>query len=206
MKSLLAERLRAARKSMYPEVSQRDVAKTVERSPSAVNLWEAGKTEPGASELVAMARLYKRSTDWLLGLDDSAPGGGEAVSINAVPILTPAQAAAWEWDAPKALLQTERAYTPQSAAALPVTNDALASVCPVGAHVVICRAETPLPGDVIAVVLPDGTEPVLRRYVKEGGSTMLVADDTRFPSYVMSDRIAIVGTVTEVTIRRYIKR
>lgn len=45
-------------------------------------------------------------------------------------------------------------------------------------------------------------EPVLRRYVKEGPDELLIADDTRYPSYRLRDGIRILGRVTETTVRR----
>lgn len=45
-------------------------------------------------------------------------------------------------------------------------------------------------------------EPVLRKYVKEGGTELLIADDMRYPSYKLADGAKIIGKVTEVVIRR----
>jgi transcriptional regulator with XRE-family HTH domain len=56
MRSILAQRLRAARQSMHPPVTQRAVAQRLRLSPSAVNLWEAGKTQPGNIVLAAVAK------------------------------------------------------------------------------------------------------------------------------------------------------
>jgi transcriptional regulator with XRE-family HTH domain len=67
--SILSQRLREARMNMNPRVTQRDVAKRLERSPSAVNLWEKGKSEPGSEKLVELAKWFGVSTDWLLGMD-----------------------------------------------------------------------------------------------------------------------------------------
>ena len=55
---------------MYPNVTQREVAKRLRLSPFAINLWEAGKTEPSAGTLSEIARWFAVTTDWLLG-DDS---------------------------------------------------------------------------------------------------------------------------------------
>ncbi len=43
---------------------------------------------------------------------------------------------------------------------------------------------------------------MLRKYVREGGDDLLVADDTRFPTYRMDEGVQIIGRVTEITIRK----
>ena len=63
-KTLLSQRLRAARQAIHPPVTQRQVAARLKLSPSAVNLREAGKTQPAAEDLAELARWYGVSTDW----------------------------------------------------------------------------------------------------------------------------------------------
>ena len=72
MKTLLSQRLRAARQALHPLVTQRDVAKRLKRSASAINLWEAGKTQPSAEDLAELSRWFQVSADWLLGVDTTA--------------------------------------------------------------------------------------------------------------------------------------
>jgi SOS-response transcriptional repressor LexA len=38
--------------------------------------------------------------------------------------------------------------------------------------------------------------------VREGGDELLMADDMRFPTYRFKDGVRVIGTVTEVIIRR----
>lgn len=51
-------------------------------------------------------------------------------------------------------------------------------------------------------VISKASEPVLRKYVREGGDDLLVADDIRFPTYRMDEGVRIIGLVTEITIRK----
>lgn len=51
-------------------------------------------------------------------------------------------------------------------------------------------------------IISKASEPVLRKYVREGGDDLLVADDTRFPTYRMDEGVRIIGRVTEITIRK----
>ena len=189
MKPLLAQRLRAARQAITPEITQRDVAKHLNLSPSTVNLWEAGKTEPNASTLAELSRWYHVSCDWLLGVESGkqvAIGSKAEAPFHAVPVVPPSAMARWHWEAVAELLQTAVAYPPQTAAAMLVASDALTSACPTGCYAVINKA----------------SEPVLRKYVREGGDDLLVADDTRFPTYRMDEGVRIIGRVTEITVRK----
>lgn len=204
MKPILAQRLRAARQAMHPKVTQRDVAKRMKLSPSAVNLWEAGKTEPGAGHLAELADWYNVSTDWLLGVGDTRPVKtvGKAPPLWTVPVVTPSDMVRWHWDAVLSLLQTAVLYPPKTAAAMLVASDALTSSCPTGCYAVVSKGHNVIPGQIVLASVGRASDPVLRKYVREGGDNLLVADDTRYPSYRMDDGVTVIGRVTEVTVRR----
>lgn len=208
MKPILAQRLRAARQAMTPEITQRDVAKRLNLSPSAINLWEAGKTEPSALALAELSRWYHVSIDWLLGVDSNSNNkqtivvdNTEAV-IHTVPIVPPSAIARWHLDSASELLQTSIAYPGQTAAAILVSSDAVTSICPAGCFAVVSNAYVPESGKIVLALINNASEPVLRKYVREGGDSFLVADDTRFPTHCMNDGVRIVGLVTEIIIRK----
>jgi SOS-response transcriptional repressor LexA len=203
MKKILATRLRAARQAIAPEITQRDVAKRLNLSPSAINLWEAGKTEPSASDIAELSRWYQVSTDWLLGVDSvKTTTAKSSAAINVVPVVAPSALARWHWDAVMELLQTSVAYPPQTAAAMLVSSDALTNSCPTGCYAVISKGHTAEPGHIVLAMIGKAGEPVLRKYVREGGTDLLVADDVRFPTFRMDDGVQIIGRVTEITIRK----
>lgn len=204
MKPVLAQRLRASRKAIFPAVTQRDVAKHFDLSPSAVNLWEAGKTEPGASELVELSRWFGVSIDWLLGLDSSKapPAKRGKQTVNVVPVLSPDAIARWSYDAVSELIQTGVAYPDQTAAAMLVASDALSSSCPAGAYAVVSKAHPNGPGSIVLASVSRAGEPVLRKLVREGRDDLLIADDTRYPTFRLADGARIIGRVTEITVRR----
>lgn len=207
MKSVLAQRLRAARTAITPNITQRDVAKRMELSPSAVNLWESGKTEPSASDLAELSRWYQVSTDWLLGVNDEGRplvkiGSPDAPPIYTVPVVPPSALMRWHWEAVTELLQTAVSYPHGTAAAILVSSDALTNSCPTGCYAVVSKGHNHTPGQVVLAVISKASEPVLRKYVREGGDELLVADDMRYPSYRLDDGVKIIGRVTEITIRR----
>lgn len=206
MQTVLSLRLKAARLALHPLVSQRDVATKLGKSASAVNLWEKGKTEPGASDLVALSIWYQVSTDWLLGIGSdnksviSAPEGG----IFTVPVVSSSSLARWHLDSVKSRLQTTHNYPPGTAAAMLVESAALASILPVGAYAVISKAHTIEYGHTVLASVSNSPEPILRKFIREGGEALLVADDARYASVKVSAEVHLIGRVTELSINRLI--
>jgi len=205
MKTTLAQRIRAARTAITPTITQRDVAKRFNLSPSAVNLWESGKTEPSATDLAELAKWFNVSADWLLGVESKMPAQHrpkDSPPLWSVPVVTPSSLVRWHWDAVTEILQTAVAYPPQTAAAVLVSTDALASTCPTGCYAVVSKAHNVEPGQIVMASVGKASEPVLRKYVSEGGTGLLVADDMRYPSYRMDEGVKIIGRVTEICMRR----
>lgn len=67
----LSTKLRELR--MSQNLSQADVAKKLEISPSIVSGYETGERTPSAEILLALSYLYKCSTDYLLGKSNEKP-------------------------------------------------------------------------------------------------------------------------------------
>lgn len=51
-------------------LSQQQLADKLGLSQSAVAKWELGKTEPTASAIIAIAKFFNKTTDYILGLED----------------------------------------------------------------------------------------------------------------------------------------
>ena len=58
---------------MSQNLSQADVAKKLEISPSIVSGYETGERTPSTANLLALSYLYKCSTDYLLGKSNDKP-------------------------------------------------------------------------------------------------------------------------------------
>lgn len=58
---------------MSQNLSQADVAKKLELSPSIVSGYETGERTPSTENLLALSYLYKCSTDYLLGKSNDKP-------------------------------------------------------------------------------------------------------------------------------------
>lgn len=171
-------------------------------SPSAVNLWEKGKTEPSATDLATLSQWFDVSVDWLLGVGAKATTKSARPPVHVVPVVAAVSLIRWNWEAVAEYLQTAVLYPSQTAAAVLVASDALSAACPAGAYAVISKAHPVTPGSVVLAHLGRASEPVIRRLVHEGRDDLLVADDTRYPSYRLDDGAKIIGRVTEVTVRR----
>ncbi len=51
-------------------LSQMQLAKELNLSQSAVAKWELGRTEPTASAIIAVAKYFNETTDFILGVID----------------------------------------------------------------------------------------------------------------------------------------
>ena len=203
MSKILASRLKAARHAVHPPLLQREIAKRFHVTPGAVCLWEKGNTEPSASVLAELARLYGVSVDWLVGLSDQRSGRAAASPpIHTVPVVSPRALTHWKLDNVLEYLQTSVAYPAGTAAAMLVASDALLATCPTGSYAVISRMHKPTPGCVVLAATGKVSEPILRRYVTEGGDTLLLADDARWPTVKLATATKVVGCVVEVTQRK----
>ena len=65
---ILAQRMKKLR--LENKMKQTEAAEALEISISAYTRYEYGQREPNATTIAAMARLYKVSADYLLGLVD----------------------------------------------------------------------------------------------------------------------------------------
>lgn len=64
---MIGERIRALREQAG--FSQAELARRLSVTRSSVNAWESGLSAPTAASLVDLARLFRVSTDYLLGLE-----------------------------------------------------------------------------------------------------------------------------------------
>ena len=204
MTTTLAVRITAARSAQYPSVSQRELARRLGMSPAAVNLWEKGKTEPGAENIARIAQLFGVTTDWLLGIDNTDLPKEERISppIFTVPVVPPTALLSWNLSARAEILQTNVAYPQGTAAGVLVSTDALSSACPTGSYAVVSNKHLPAQGSLVMVAVGKVGEPLLRRYVRDGSNELLVADDVRYPTHRLDDGARIIGKVVEVTVRK----
>lgn len=68
MKNTFAERLLALRTER--NLGQIQLAKELDVGKSIISYWEQGKNEPSLSKLIAIAKFFDVSIDYLAGLED----------------------------------------------------------------------------------------------------------------------------------------
>ncbi|MCI9169093.1 MAG: helix-turn-helix transcriptional regulator [Dorea sp.] len=66
----LADRIKALRENAG--LTQAEVARQLEISRSGVNAWEMGLSVPSTQYIIELARNFKVSTDYLLGMNDTS--------------------------------------------------------------------------------------------------------------------------------------
>ena len=64
----VAQRIRQARK--LSGLSQQEVEAAIGKSKNAVSRWERAEVQLDATDLGKLARLFRVSADWLLGIDE----------------------------------------------------------------------------------------------------------------------------------------
>ncbi|MYD51459.1 MAG: helix-turn-helix transcriptional regulator [Dehalococcoidia bacterium] len=64
----IARRIREARK--VSGLNQQEVEVEIGKAKNAVSRWERAEVQIDATDLGKLARLFKVSSDWLLGIDD----------------------------------------------------------------------------------------------------------------------------------------
>lgn len=67
---MVAERIKALRE--HNDLTQAQLAKKLCITRSSVNAWEMGISVPSTQYIVELAHIFKVSTDYLLGVDNSA--------------------------------------------------------------------------------------------------------------------------------------
>ncbi|MDR1808170.1 MAG: helix-turn-helix transcriptional regulator [Propionibacteriaceae bacterium] len=86
--TVIAARLREARE--YLEFTQEEVATALGCARTTVTEIEAGRRKVSAAELKRFARLYNRSTDWLVGEPELASAGANSALHTAYAQLSAA--------------------------------------------------------------------------------------------------------------------
>lgn len=75
---MMGQRIAALRREAG--MSQADLARRLQVSPSAVGMYEQGRREPSADTLVALAEIFSVSTDYLLTGKPTLPADEDALT------------------------------------------------------------------------------------------------------------------------------
>ena len=81
----LAEKIRYLRDSL--RITQSELAKMLDMTRSAVNSWEMGLSIPSTQYIVELAKIFGVSTDYLLGVKETASVSVVGLSDKQVKII-----------------------------------------------------------------------------------------------------------------------
>lgn len=82
----LAEKIKLLRERI--NLTQSDLARRMGLTRSSVNAWEMGLSVPSTQYIVELAKTFDVSTDYLLGMKETASIGVEGLSEAKVALLT----------------------------------------------------------------------------------------------------------------------
>lgn len=81
----LADRIKSLRESSG--LTQAEIARSLGISRSGVNAWEMGLSVPSTQYIVELAKKYNVSTDYLLGMENTATISVKGLSQKQVTVL-----------------------------------------------------------------------------------------------------------------------
>lgn len=81
----LAEKIKLLREKSG--LTQAEVARTLGLSRSSVNAWEMGLSVPSTQYIVELAKKFNVSTDYLLGMDNTATISVEGLTQKQVSVI-----------------------------------------------------------------------------------------------------------------------
>lgn len=154
-------RLQAARERAG--LTQRVVADALSVTTQAISLWERDKNSPEAFRIMALARLYKVSLEWLLDPDSSnEPVASEsAIQFEGkTPLIHPLEIIDFFLSLdfknlvlrPKHMLLVDTLEWPGQSFAIECTDDVIISNASLGEIVIFNNATIPTVGDIVAAM------------------------------------------------------
>lgn len=199
------ERIRSAR--VRRGLTQAELAKRLGVSRGAPSMWEIDRARPDPDRLPELARELGVSVDHICG-NERVDRQGERTGIQApptVPLLTPAEVAAWGAGRYAQAQASERVQTSISISygkgcAMTVANNAMAPAFPPGCIVVISREHEPSSGAPVVIDMGRGA-PMLRYLIDEGTEPTLAPENPQFQLMPLGEG-KIIGRVVEVIVRR----
>ena len=82
---MLADRIKTLREDS--QLTQSDLAKKIGITRSSVNAWEMGISVPSTQYVVELAHIFKVSTDYLLGVAETASVSVEGLTDKNVELI-----------------------------------------------------------------------------------------------------------------------
>ena len=190
--------LRSLRKQH--NISQKELADALGVSRSAVAMWETGKSQPDNEALIAIARLFCVTTDYLLCNSSPAQGNVRIPVLGRVAAGIPIEAVqdVMDYEEIDSMTAERGEYF-----ALKIRGDSMEPKISNG-DVVIVRKQTDIESGEIAVVLVNGNEATCKRVIRHKDGILLVANNPAYSPvfYTLIEveqlPVKIIGKVVEL--------
>lgn len=194
-------------------LTQKNLAEILKVSPKAISFYELEQREPSNELLIQLSKIFEVSIDYLLGNDidynvktaNIKPNPNEKVTkINVLGRI----AAGVPIEAIEEIIDTEEIVLPENEDpadyfGLEIQGDSMAPRILDG-DVVICKKQSSVDNNEIAVVLINGYDATLKRIKKSESGITLIPDNTSYsPKFFSNDEIedlpiVVLGKVVEL--------
>ncbi|HBC93682.1 MAG TPA: LexA family transcriptional regulator [Pelotomaculum sp.] len=198
---MFANRLKELRERMG--ISQRELAKLIQLSPSTVAMYELGQRSPDKDTVVKLADLFSCTTDYLLGRDTPTllPESFTLEEDIPVPILGSAPCGPSSTVIQEILgyIYIDKQTAEQGEHfALYAKGDSMEPTITPG-DIVLIRKQPAVDNGQVAVVLLDKEEACIKRVFCNEGNCVLQSDNQKYqPKIVKQEEVLILGRVMEV--------
>ena len=187
------------------KLSQAALGEMVNVSQQAVGKWEKGRAEPDATTLLSLSRIFKVSTDYLLGKekDGNTPAIPNEVELNdlyPVPLLGSVVAGVPIEAQENLEGYIYISYRPcEEYFALRVHGDSMKNAGIFDKSVVVCHKQENADSGEIVVAMLNGEQTVKRLKIV-GSNVILMPENPEFDPIFVSekDELIILGKVVEV--------
>ena len=184
-------------------ISQRELAKLIQLSPSTVAMYELGQRSPDKDTVVKLADLFSCTTDYLLGRDTPTllPESFTLEEDIPVPILGSAPCGPSSTVIQEILgyIYIDKQTAEQGEHfALYAKGDSMEPTITPG-DIVLIRKQPAVDNGQVAVVLLDKEEACIKRVFCNEGNCVLQSDNQKYqPKIVKQEEVLILGRVMEV--------
>ena len=202
----LANNIRYYRK--LNKLTQADLANKLDVAPTAISAWEVGRNKPLMDKIEQMSTLFNVKKSDLLGDEIDTPTN--LVPINRASIVSIPILGTIKCGQPILAEDNITGYREELSDRLPSGNlfylksqgDSMVPTIPEGSLVLIREQPTVEYGEVAAVLVNGDTEATLKRVKKQGDIIMLIADNTDYPPYIIteSNPARIIGKAIQVSV------
>lgn len=182
------------------EIKPAELARRTGINKSSITAWLKGDYEAKQDSIFKMAKALGVSEAWLVGIDTPCTPPTNIIRIPIIgiiscdnPILASENIIGYQYHLKDTLPSGDTFY-------LKAADDSMEPTIRNGANVLIRIQEEVEDGEIAAVLMNDETEATLKRVKKQGDILILVAENSAYSPYIITehDPVRIIGKAVEV--------